>query len=60
MKDIKLKEINKDISTLDKNETLQRFIKQKDVKEKSRHAEQVSSESSDPVKSATHAVIVRE
>lgn len=60
MKDIKLKEINKDISTLNKNETLQRFIKQKDVKEKSRHAEQVSSESSDPVKSATHAVIVRE
>lgn len=60
MKDIKLKEINKDIRTLDKTETLQRFTKQKDVKETSRKAEQVSSESSDPVKRATHAVIARE
>lgn len=60
MKDIKLKEAKKDISYLDKNETLHHFTKQKDVKEKSSHPQHGSEDTSDPSKQAINTVIERE
>lgn len=60
MKDIKIKEAKLDINSLDRNETLHHFTKQKDVKEKSNHSQHESADSSDPSKKATNTVIGRE
>lgn len=60
MKDIKVKETKLDISSLDRNETLHHFTKQKDVKEKSNQPQHESADTSDPRKKAINTVTERE
>ena len=60
MKDIKVKETKLDIYSLDRNETLHHFTKQKDVKEKSNQPQHESADTSDPRKKAINTVTERE
>ncbi|WP_416325885.1 lysozyme family protein [[Eubacterium] hominis] len=60
MKDIKVKESNVSISTLDKKETLHHYTKQNDVKKNPESQSQNHDETSDPAKRATASVVGRE
>lgn len=60
MKEIKVKETKRDIHTLNKQDTLDHYTKQKDVKKKSEQNQQDVVEHNDPTKKATNVVVGRE